>query len=311
MIEITQKTTKLELEKARYLYLKKENRIRSIHSSLAIEDNSLSYEQVTDIINGKKVLGPLEDIHEVQNAYETYNLVFRMNPYSIDDFLAVHQLMTKGLIKESGQFRSTDVGVFDSGGNLMHMGARPQFVHDLINELFEWAEQSTVPDLIKSCILHFEIEMIHPYADGNGRLGRLWQNLILSKWQQVFEWIPIETMVYKNQMKYYEMLAIGNKENDATKFIEFMLEVILQTIEEFDRANLRETVSDKNKAFFDQIYPHLKENNTISNSKAVQLTGQSSATVRRYLTKLVQLGVLGSAGENRNRHYFLLSIPFD
>ena len=296
IVEITQIITRLEIEQERNLHLRKENRIRSIHSSLAIEENSLSFEQVTDIINGKRVLGAPKEIREVQNAYEVYELVFKMNPYSIDDFLHAHGLMTKDLVKES---------------------ARPQFVFKLIQELFEWAMNDTVPDLIKSCVVHFEIEMIHPFSDGNGRLGRLWQNLILSKWQKVFEWIPIETMIYAHQQRYYDMLEIGDKENDSTKFIEFMLEVILETISEFGEERTTDKLVDilgdkaidklneKEIEFLKKIYPYLKENKGIANSKAAELSGRPIGTTRRYLLRLVDLGVLKTTGENKNRKYIL------
>lgn len=318
VVSITQSVTRLELEKERNLHLRKENRIRSIHSSLAIEKNSLSLEQVTDIINGKHVLGAPKEIHEVQNAYEAYERVFRMNPYAVDDFLNAHALMMKGLVKEYGRFRSGDVGVYDSNGNVIHIGARPQFVQGLIADLFEWAKNDDIPDLIKSCVVHFELEMIHPFSDGNGRMGRLWQNLILSKWQDVFEWIPIETMVYEHQQTYYDMLEIGDKENDSTKFIEFMLEIILETLLRFNqdiRVNdkLSDILSDKvvdklndnEKKFFLSIYDYLKENTSITNGQAVELSERPAGTVRRYFVKFVELNVLRSEGENRNRKYFL------
>ncbi|GAB2023954.1 Fic family protein [Lactovum odontotermitis] len=273
----------------------------------------MSLEQVTDIINGKQVLGAPKEIREVQNAYEAYERVFRMNPYSLEDFLEAHKLLTDDLVKESGCFRSGDVGVYDGAGNVVHIGARPQFVHQLMRELFERAEQDDTPDLIKSCVVHFEIEMIHPFPDGNGRMGRLWQNLILSKWQQVFEWIPIETIIYENQPKYYEMLAIGDKVNDSTEFIEFMLVVICDTVSQFKNSKVIDKLSDKVSdkmddkeiAFFNIIYPYLSENHEIGSRKAAELSGKPSATVRRYLVKLVELGILRSAGENKNRTYYL------
>lgn len=315
IIEITQKVTRLEINQERNLHLRKENRIKSIQSSLAIEKNSLSLEQVTDIINGKRVLGSPKEIHEVQNAYEAYELVFKMNPFSIEDFIAAHKLMTKDLVKESGNFRSSDVGVYDSDGTLVHIGARPAFIYQLILELFDWAAQEEIPELIKSCIVHFEIEMIHPFSDGNGRMGRLWQNLILSRWQQVFEWIPIETIVYKNQSKYYEMLAIGDKENNSTVFIEFMLEVIFETVSEFDTIEIQDKITtilndkivnkmnDKERQFFMDIYPVLKETGQIQNGKAAELSGKPSSTVRRYLLKMVELGIVTVTGKNKNRTY--------
>lgn len=308
IVEITKRITKIEYYNDRTLYLRKENRIHSIHSSLKIENNTLSYQQVTDILNGKRILGAPKEIKEVQNAYEAYELAFKMNPYNVEDFLIIHKLITKDLIKNSGEFRSGDVGVYDSEGNVVHIGARPEFIYELVKGLFEWGKKDETPDLIKSCVVHFEIEMIHPFQDGNGRMGRLWQNLILSKWQPIFKWIPIETIIYKNQRKYYEMLAIGNKENNSTKFIEFILEVILEVIREYNTKKklsdkVLDKMNDKEKIFFNDIYPYLKEYGKIRNKKAVDLSGKPSVTVRRYLVKLVELGVLEAEGKNKTRTY--------
>lgn len=319
IVEITRKITELELEKERNLHLRKENRIRSIYSSLSIENNSLSYEQVTDIIDGKRVLGSPKEIHEVKNAYDAYEQVFKMNPYSIDNFLIAHRLMMQDLVNDSGHFRTSDVGVYDSAGNVVHVGARPQFVDKLITELFEWANTDDVPDLIKSCVIHYEIEIIHPFSDGNGRMGRLWQNLILTNWYKVFEWIPIETIVYKNQQKYYEVLSKCGRENDSTEFIEFMLKVVLETVLEFSNLEINKSLfkmlddelvnkmNNKDLEFLKKIYPYLLENGEIVNNVAVQLSGKPSATTRRYFVKLTELGILKAIGSNKNRKYILNS----
>ena len=316
-IEITKAITRLEIEQERNLHLQKENRMRSIHSSLAIEKNSLSLEQVTDIIDGKRVLGAPKEIKEVQNAYEAYEVVFGMNPYNVSDFLLAHALMTNDLVIESGRFRNGDVGVYDSFGNVVHMGARPQYIHNLIEELFQWAKDDDVPDLVKSCVVHFEIEMIHPFADGNGRMGRMWQSLILSKWQRVFEWIPIETIVYENQSRYYEVIEICDRENDSTEFIEFMLEIILETISQYGKEEISDKVhvflgekvidklNNKELEFSGKIYSYLEEYGEISNSKASILAERPQGTSRRYLLKLVDLGALKIKGENKNRRYVL------
>ena len=206
---IAELLTKYSIEK-RPLLLRKENRIRSIQSSLAIENNSLTLEQVTDIIEGRRVLGPPKDIHEVQNAYEAYERVFTMDPYSVEDFLEAHHLLTHGLVKHPGQFRLRDVGVYDASGRVVHIGARPQFVPSLVEELFSWAKNSDLLDLVKSCLVHFELEIIHPFEDGNGRMGRLWQSLILSRWNPLFEWLPIESVIHAHQQGYYDALAISN-----------------------------------------------------------------------------------------------------
>lgn len=317
VVEITEQLARLKVKKTKDLHLRKENRLRSIHSSLAIEQNSLTIAQVTDIINGKKVLGPPSEIKEVKNAYKAYESVFKLNPYSKTDFLKTHKLLTTSLIKDSGEFRSGDVGVYDSKGNIVHMGARPQYVSQLISDLFNWAKKDVTHDLIKSSIVHFEIEMIHPFQDGNGRMGRLWQNLILSKWQQIFEWIPVETIVYKNQREYYTVLAESEKSNDSSIFIEFMLEAIRDTIAQFEASikkdglggiidnQVQDKISEKELLFFSQIYEHLKVHHEIRNRKAVELTQKPSVTVRRYLIKFVDLGILISSGENRNRSYRL------
>ncbi|MDR2823582.1 MAG: Fic family protein [Prevotellaceae bacterium] len=210
-------------EYQRNLHLRKINRIRSIQSSLAIENNTLSPEQVTDIINGKRVLGNPREIKEVQNAYEAYENMLAFNPFDIKDFLKAHKLMTVDLVAEAGKFRNGNVGVF-SDENLIHLGAYPQFVPSLVKDLFDWAKTTDIHPLVKSSVVHFEIEFIHPFADGNGRMGRLWQTLVLAQWHELFAWIPTETLVYEYQQEYYRVLGSAEKTADSTEFIEFMLE---------------------------------------------------------------------------------------
>ena len=233
IVEISHKLGQLQVQYERNLHLRKENRIRSIQSSLAIENNSLTLEQVTAIIEGKRVLGPPKEIQEVKNAYDAYEEILTYNPYSINDFLKAHQLLTQTIVNQAGEFRAKDVGIYTSDGQLVHMGARPQFVEKLVTDLFHWAKSDDTPDLIKSAVVHYEIEMIHPFEDGNGRIGRLWQNVILSHWNPIFAWIPVETIVYAHQADYYRVLAEADAANDSTVFIEFMLDVILETLEEY------------------------------------------------------------------------------
>ena len=309
--KISELTTQLSIEK-RKLYLRKENRIRSIQSSLAIENNSLSLEQVTDIIEGRRVLGPLKDIHEVQNAYEAYERVFRLNPYSLDDFLLAHGLLTKDLVKRSGQFRLGDVGVYDGEGRVVHVGARPQFVPNLVKDLFKWAEQSEVSAIVKSCIVHFELEIIHPFEDGNGRMGRLWQSLILSQWNPIFEWLPVESVIYAHQQGYYDALTISNDTNDSTVFTEFMLQAILETLEEYqEKADedadriLHKTLKPRELEIYQLIKAYLEEHSQIANAKVQEITGLSEATTRRYLNIFVEFGLLKTSGTTRDRIYQL------
>lgn len=309
--QISERTTLLSIEK-RELHLRKENRIRSIQSSLAIENNSLSLEQVTDIIEGRRVLGPLKDIHEVQNAYEAYEHVFELDPYLVGDFLMAHRLLTKDLVKHPGQFRLGDIGVYDSLGQVVHIGARPQYVPELVQDLFSWAKDSQIPAIVKSCIVHFELEIIHPFEDGNGRMGRLWQSLILSKWNPIFEWLPVESVIYQHQQGYYDALTISNEANDSTFFTEFMLEAILETLEEYGR-DTRQGISKrwdsilkpKEQMILEKIYAYLEVYGQINNSKAQELTGFSQATVRRYLKRFVELDILQISGTTRDRSYQL------
>lgn len=308
VVEISELTTRLVLQK-RDLHLRKENRILSIQSSLAIENNSLTLEQVTDIIDGKRVLGAPREIHEVQNAYEAYERAFQLNPYQVDDFLLAHRLLTQDLVKQAGRFRSGDVGVYDSLGRIVHVGARPQFVPSLVQDLFTWAQESSLPALITSCLVHFELEMIHPFEDGNGRMGRLWQSLILYQWQDIFEWIPIETVIYKHQQAYYDSLSISNQKNDATIFIEFMLDAILETLQAYSLNQASDKSSDKlsnkEQVYFAQLKSHLQDHEDISMRQFQDLTDLSPASARRYLARFADLGLIGKTGQNRNRRYHL------
>ncbi|MBO1306637.1 Fic family protein [Enterococcus sp. 669A] len=309
IVEITQLITRLELTRERDLHLRKENRLRTIHSSLAIENNSLSLDQVTDIINGKPVLGKPQEIHEVKNAYEAYEKSFRLNPYSVEDFLTAHALLTADLVENPGKFRNTDVGVFDNQGKVVHVGARPEFVPQLVKELFEWGKNDDTPDLIKSCIIHFEIEIIHPFEDGNGRMGRMWQSLILSKFAEIFEWIPIETIIYQHQQEYYAALEQGNNAVDSTVFIEFMLDVILETLKQYPQAASakikNEQLNARENEFLNLVLGYLQDHPAITNKDAQALSGKSPATVRGYFAKLVDLDLLEADGNNKARKYRL------
>ncbi len=213
------------------LHLRRENRIRTIHSSLAIEQNSLSLEQVTAIIEGKRVLGNPNEIKEVQNAYDAYELLLTLNPLSINDLLKAHQLMMNGLVKENWKFRSGGVGVF-AGEKLMHMAPPAKFLPQQIQDLFTWYQESEMHPLIKSSIFHYEFEFIHPFQDGNGRLGRMWHSLLLGKWKELFYWLPVEELIQSRQNEYYETLGRADKEADSFCFVELMLEMICCSLTE-------------------------------------------------------------------------------
>ena len=231
LAKIVETVTRLEYgtEFKRDIRLHRENRIKTIHSSLAIEGNALTLDEVTAVIEGKRIAGKQTEIKEVKNAYEAYDKIMTFDPYSVGDFLKAHKLMTEGLLEESGRFRSEDVGVFD-GDVAVHIGARPQFVPDLIDDLFVWAKESELHPVLKSAIMHYEIEIIHPFADGNGRMGRLWQTLLLAKWNKVFAWIPMELILYRNRPIYYRAIEDARSANDSGAFIEFTLSAVLNSI---------------------------------------------------------------------------------
>jgi Fic family protein len=297
-------------EYSRNLHLRKINRLRSIHSSLAIENNRLSLGQVTDVIEGKKVLGLPHEILEVKNAYQTYEHLLEYDPYNVKDFLKAHKFMTAGLVKDAGHFRSQGVGVF-AGEQLVHAGASYQFVPQLMTDLFAWAKKTDIHPLIKSSVVHFEIEFIHPFMDGNGRIGRLWQTLILSKWNELFAWLPVETVIYEKQHEYYDALQSAGKTADSEVFIEFMLISILQALEELPSRKMTDIFTDINidklskteLEFLEQIAGYLDKNGEITNYRAQLLTNKSNVSVRKYLAKFVEIGLLQVEGKNKGRMY--------
>lgn len=211
--------------------LRRANRIKTIQASLAIENNSLSLDQVTAILNGKRILGAPQEIREVKNAYEAYEILLDFEPLSIEDMLKAHKILMLDLVKEDGRFRSGGVGIFN-GDKVVHVAPPANRVLELMQELIEWYKESKVHPLIKSCVFHYEFEFIHPFADGNGRMGRMWHTLLLSQWKEVFAWIPIETLVKERQAEYYEALGKADHDADSTVFIEFMLIIIRDVLSE-------------------------------------------------------------------------------
>lgn len=212
--------------------LRRVSRIKSIHSSLAIENNTLSIEQVTDVINGKRVLAPQKDIEEVHNAFNAYEKLSEINPYSIDDLLKIHGIMMNGLVKEAGRLRSGQVGVYNQDGKVVHLAPPADFVPQQLGQLFDWVKDSNANMLIKSSVFHYEFEFIHPFNDGNGRTGRLWQTALLASWKPIFAWIPIESIIKDNQEDYYNAITLSTSQGKSNIFIEFMLDVINKAIKD-------------------------------------------------------------------------------
>lgn len=268
--------------------LRRTNRIRTIHGSLAIELNTLSLEQVTAVLNGKQVLAPPKDIAEVKNAYEIYERLEELDPYSVDDLLTAHGIMTRGLVDESGVFRSKPVGVVDQEGHVLHFGTLPQYVPNLVMELLDWVKNSDVHMLIRSCVFHYEFELIHPFANGNGRVGRLWHTLLLSKWNPAFAWLPVESIIHDRQQEYYEAINASNNAGESTVFIEFMLSAIKASL--MDAINTSDEMSDgamdKATVRWRQIEKFLETHEFIMNADVRALCGVSAATANRVLAGL-------------------------
>ena len=311
VIEISRVLGILEFRVKSDLKLRKENRIKSIHSSLAIENNSLTEKQVTDIIDGKRVLGDPKEIREVKNAYDAYEEILTLDPYRQKDFLKAHRLLTAGIVNEAGKYRSRDIGIFDEIGNVVHMGARPQYLQALMDDLFAWGKNDNTPELIKSCVFHYEIETIHPFADGNGRMGRLWQTVILANWNPIFAWIPIETMIYENQRDYYKVLEQVDQETNSDRFIEFMLAIILKTLKSYLNVNsdleqkidIPKGLTDSEAKTYVLVTKYLTEHESINTTVTAKLIQKSVATARKHLAKFVSLGLLVTQGSNKNRSY--------
>lgn len=213
--------------------LRRNNKIRSIHSSLRIEANSLTFNQVKDVINGKMVIGPQKEIQEVKNAYNAYEMINKVDPYSIDDLKKIHGIMTYLTVEESGDFRKGDEGVMD-GDICIFIAPKPEYVDKLMRQLFDFIKRNKdiIHPLILSSVFHYEFVFIHPFSDGNGRTVRLWQNILLTKWKSIFEYVPIETAIKKYQNDYYKAMANCNAKGDSTEFIEFMLKMIDEVLDD-------------------------------------------------------------------------------
>lgn len=280
-------------EVARSPQLRRSNRIKTIYSSLAIEQNTLSLDQVTAVLSGKRVLAPPKDIAEVQNAFEIYDRLDELNPYSIDDLLTAHAVMMRGLRDDAGEFRSRPVGIVDNQGNVLHVGTLPAYVPQLVAELIDWTEHNENPLLIKSCVFHYEFELIHPFSDGNGRIGRLWHTLLLSKWNPLFAWVPVESIIHDRQSDYYNAINASNNAADSTCFMEFMLSAINSALLEITDSN-NASLNKKNKSEVREhlILDYLSEHGEISNSDVRELLSVSAATANRILNDLADKGLI-------------------
>ncbi len=303
-----------EEESKDVLYLRRTNRILSIGSTTAIEGNQLSVQQVFDVINGKVVFAPLHDIKEVKNAFFAYEQIPDLDPYSIDDFLKAHRFITENLIQEAGQFRSVGAAVVNSKREILHSGADFKQVPTLVAELLKWGKATDVHALIKSSAMHFMIEHIHPFRDGNGRIGRLWQTLVLTKWNELFEWLPVETMIYYNQEKYYEALQQSQHKDgtvDCCPFIDFMLNAIEKSIYQYiNNANTKNQNGGINSGLFGglnetekEIISFIKENPHIRVFEIAQKLLKPVRTIENNISQLKEKGIIVRIGSKKTGYW--------
>lgn len=278
--------------------LRRENRIKSIHSSLAIENNTLSLDEVTALIDGKRVLAPPKDIREVQNAYEAYEALSGMNPYSMDDLLKAHAFMMAGLTKDAGCFRSGDVGVF-AGDTLIHAGTPAAYVPQVMADLFEWLRTTNTHPLVASCVFHSEFEYIHPFSDGNGRTGRLWHSLLLQSWNPLFAWLPVESLVAEHQGEYYDALERAQANADCTPFVVFMLQVIRDTIQDATDEQINEHLNEQINARQQGLIAIIRKGPASTIPDLAEQMDCSVATIRRDLAHLQKLGIIRREGSRK------------
>ncbi len=283
-----------------HIRLRKENRIKTIHSSLAIENNSLGIEQITALLDGKRVLGSPREIQEVKNSIEAYELLLQLDPLSEADLLKAHQLMMNDLVPEAGKYRAGAVGIFD-GEQVVHVAPPAGRVPFLMADLFEWLKTSDAHPLIKSCVFHYEFEFIHPFQDGNGRMGRLWQTVILKDWREVFAWLPVETLVKEHQKEYYAALGASDDDASSTGFMEFMLSLLLNTIEEVIESE-KVTVNVTVKVTVNQrkILEALMANPHATQAELAQLVGITRKSIISNMKKLQELGLIRRSGADKN-----------
>lgn len=281
--------------------LRKENQIKTIHSSLAIEHNSLSLQQVTDVINGKHVLGAPNEIQEVKNAVQAYQLMQSLDAFQEKDLLRAHGLMMADLVDNAGRYRKGGVGVF-AGEQCIHMAPPADNVPFLMADLFEWISTTDTHPLVSSCVFHYEFEFIHPFMDGNGRMGRYWQTMLLSRWKGIFAWLPVETIVKQHQQDYYDAIAQSDSQGNSTIFITFMLRCILQTIKEQQKVTdkVAYKVTDKSE---DKLLNIIRATPAITIRQLMQMLSLSDSGVRKILRRLQQQGRIVRIGANKNGYW--------
>jgi Fic family protein len=278
--------------------LRKQNKIKTIHSSLKIEGNTLTQEQITAIVEKKRVIGPQKDIKEVLNAVNVYDQLSQFDPYSAKSFLMAHNLLLDGLIENPGKYRNQNVGIFE-GSRIAHVAPPNENVPLLMKDLFSYLKNKDELTLIKSCVFHYETEFIHPFLDGNGRMGRLWQTVILMKEYPVFEFLPFETLISHTQKEYYDVLSRCDNKGDSTEFIEYMLSIIDSSLNELLSLNNRLVTDIERIDYFISLgKPEFSRKDYMNVFRNL-----SSSTASRDLKKGLDLNLFSRTGDKNKTRY--------
>lgn len=272
------------------------NMIKSIQSSLAIENNSLTVSQVADVIDGKRVLGNARETQEVKNAFDCYDRLSDIDPYDMDDLLSVHGTMMRYLLDDAGRFRITGVGIF-AGKELVHMAPPPDLVPSLMADLFDWLRKSEDHPLIKGCVFHYEFEFIHPFSDGNGRTGRLWHTAIMASWIPEMAWVPVESVVRERQSAYYDAIAASTAAADSGPFIDFMLEAIRDALD--DVAKTSGIYGIELNPTENHLLGMIRSGTYVNTTMAAEALSVSERTISRALKSLKEKGLIVREGSDK------------
>ena len=298
---IGEELTKIEFEANKTItpMLRKKNRIKTLAGTLEIEGNFLGEDKITAILDGKKVLGTYEEVLEVEGAINAYKEFENYNYDNLDDLLRAHKILMKGILKTAGSFRDVNVGVGSKDG-VSHVAPPFGVVSDLMRDLFKWLKDSDEHILIKSCVFHYEFEFIHPFSDGNGRIGRLWQSVILYHWRKVFSAIPTESIIRDNQERYYKVLEESGNLGESTPFVEFMLEVILQSIKSSVKNSVKSSVNTE-----DKILEYLQQNPKTTIKELAKLLNLTTRAIEKQIASLKNDNRLIRVGSARKGHWEL------
>jgi len=285
--------------------LRKLNHVRTIRGTTAIEGNTLTEDQVTDIIAGKRVVGSKREIDEVKGAHAAYSKVEAFDPLSSRALLRAHALMTKDLVESPGKWRRCNVGVFNARGEAMHHAPPWDQVPFLMKDLFAWLKRSKDAPLVKSCIFHFVFETIHPFLDGNGRMGRLWQTVILGRWNPLFYALPIENMVLCHQRRYYQTLHSAQESGDVCVFVDFMLDMILRTLKARgeSQGGKKKVVRKGGKKTGDRLLELIRSNPKVTFAEMVSVIGISRSAIQKHIERLKDAQRLRRVGPDKGGHW--------